>query len=222
MKSIYLVIFTLFAMSINTKAQDLKFLALGDSYTIGELVEAQDRFPVQLQQMLVKKNIAISAPVIVARTGWTTDELMEGISIRKPEGTYDLVTLLIGVNNQYRGRSLENYAEEFEQLLQTAIKFAAGDASRVFVVSIPDWGITPFAEKKGVNSTDVGMAIDSFNQIKMEICAKYDVSYTDITEHYRLEGDKKNALASDGLHPSGKIYKHWAKSLLPLVEARLK
>ena len=164
------------SLSAVSKAQQkpLSYLALGDSYTIGEGVDVPDRYPMQLVQELNKgAKIPFAAPQIIAKTGWTVDELEAGIqaSSTAAEG-YDLVTLLIGVNNQYRGRSVESFAVDFEKMLQRAISFARGKKERVVVLSIPDWGVTPFAVSKGVDPTQVASQIDDYNQTKKVICAK--------------------------------------------------
>ena len=186
------------------------YLALGDSYTIGELVPIFDSFPYQAVQLLRKKyNVEILAPEIVAKTGWTTDELLSAIDTTKFLPSYDFVTLLIGVNNQYRGRSVENYKLEFEQLLQKAIRFAKGISKNVFVLSIPDWGATPFAEGKEI--TQIATEIDSYNLACMQITLHHQCQYIEITRSQRADGMDTVFLASDLLHPSGKEYAKWAK-----------
>ncbi len=186
------------------------YLALGDSYTIGELVPIFDSFPYQAVQLLRKKyNVEILAPEIVAKTGWTTDELLSAIDTTKFLSSYDFVTLLIGVNNQYRGRSVENYKLEFEQLLQKAIRFAKGISKNVFVLSIPDWGATPFAEGKEI--TQIATEIDSYNLACMQITLHHQCQYIEITRSQRADGMDTVFLASDLLHPSGKEYAKWAE-----------
>ncbi len=186
------------------------YLALGDSYTIGELVPIFDSFPYQAVQLLRKKyNVEILAPEIVAKTGWTTDELLSAIDTTKFLPSYDFVTLLIGVNNQYRGRSVENYKLEFEQLLQKAIRFAKGISKNVFVLSIPDWGATPFAEGKEI--TQIATEIDSYNLACMQITLHHQCQYIEITRSQRADGMDTVFLASDLLHPSGKEYAKWAE-----------
>jgi lysophospholipase L1-like esterase len=186
-------------------------LSLGDSYTIGEQVPLYDNFPSQLIHLLRSNGYAFAAPEIIARTGWTTDELQHAIdhSILLPK--YDMVTLLIGVNNQYRGRTAENYAAEFQILLQRAINFAGGDKKNVFVLSIPDWSATPFAE--GRDRKRISSEIDQFNQINKEISLKAAVKYIDITPYTREAAVNAALLASDGLHPSGIDYRRWAKDI---------
>jgi lysophospholipase L1-like esterase len=187
---------------------DARYLALGDSYTIGESVPAAERFPVQLAQKL-----GIPEPQIIARTGWTTDELDAAIDAANPQGPFDLVTLLIGVNNQYRGRSADEYRTQFAGLLNRAIGFAGGDAKKVIVVSIPDWGVTPFAE--GRDRAKIAREIDQFNAINREEAARAGAKWVDITPISR--GSDPALVAGDGLHPSGKQYADWMKAIAPLV-----
>jgi lysophospholipase L1-like esterase len=194
-----------------------RFLALGDSYTIGESVAVGDRWPNQLANQLRNKGIDIASPEIIAKTGWTTDELSSAIDAAKPHGPYALVTLLIGVNNQYRGRDAALYRKEFAALLQRAIGFAGGDAKRVIVVSIPDWGVTPFAASR--DRAKIGAEIDRFNSINAEETKRAGARYADITPISR-----KNAtlVAPDGLHPSAAMYAQWVTVISPLAEAALK
>ncbi|MBT0812371.1 SGNH/GDSL hydrolase family protein [Litoribacter ruber] len=192
--------------------QKLTYLALGDSYTIGEGVEEHERFPNQAVVMLREKGYDFEDPKIIATTGWTTDELQKGISEANIEGqTYDLVTLLIGVNNQYRGRDLDNYREEFRQLLEQAISFAGGKKENVLVLSIPDWGITPFATEKETDKAKVAQEIDRFNRAKQAIAERHGVTFLDITTHYR---EYPLAVVSDKLHPDAEIYKYWAERVV--------
>lgn len=202
-----------------TNEKPLSYLALGDSYTIGEGVPEQDRYPNQLVEMLNQTGkYSFSSPQIIAKTGWTVDELVAGIkaSTLDPQG-YDLVTLLIGVNNQYRGRPVEDYQKEFEALLHRAISFARGKKDHVVVVSIPDWGITPFAESKGSDQAKVAREIDAYNAAKKSICDRLGVKFVEITEHYRQVGSQAEMVVDDKLHPSGKIYQHWTSELFKVV-----
>ncbi len=196
------------------------YLALGDSYTIGEQVPMHDNFPYQTVQLLRNQNIDVADPVIIATTGWTTDELAASIREHNLNETFSFVTLLIGVNNQYRGRSIENYREEFLQLLNQAIAFAKGNASHVVVVSIPDWGVTPFAE--GRDRQKVAKEIDEYNAACKEIALAHKCQYVEITESTRIHGQDKNYLAPDGLHPSAKEYNVWAEKMAPLIAKTLK
>jgi lysophospholipase L1-like esterase len=184
-----------------------KYLALGDSYTIGESVDENQRFPVQLSARLRSDNIDLADPLIIAKTGWTTDELMSSINEKNLTGTYDFVTLLIGVNNQYRGRSIENYREEFKTLLNKAISFAGGDVKKVLVISIPDWGVTPFAKDREADK--IAKEIDEFNNINKTESISAGVNYSDITTISRKAKDDATLVAPDGLHPSGKMYTQW-------------
>jgi lysophospholipase L1-like esterase len=190
------------------------YLALGDSYTIGEAVSAAESFPYKFKEALVKQGHAVESIQIIAQTGWTTDELQAAIDTATLTPPYDLVTLLIGVNNQYRGYALANYSAEFEQLLKQAIAFAGADTERVRVLSIPDWGVTPFAQKEGRLAENVAKEIDAFNTAAQEISEKLGVVFINITPHSRLATTNLSLLASDGLHPSGKMYAHWVQSLL--------
>ena len=190
-----------------------RYLALGDSYTIGESVVVEERFPVQLARAL-----ALGDPQIIARTGWTTDELDAAIDAAEPQGTFDLVTLLIGVNNQYRGRSLDEYRVQFDALLQRAIAFAGGDATKVVVVSIPDWGVTPFAE--GRDRATIAREIDAFNAVNREETARAGSRWVDITPVSR--GDDPALVAGDGLHPSGVQYREWVRLIVPQARAALR
>jgi len=192
-----------------------RYLALGDSYTIGESVQPSERWPVQLVNLLRKEQIEIDDPLIIAKTGWTTDELMDGIEKEKPDGTYDVVSLLIGVNNQYQGRSTDEYRKEFRTLLERSIVFAGGKASHVIVLSIPDWGVTPFAE--GRDREQIGIEIDEFNEINLEEAERRGVHYVDVTPISREASDNLTLLAADGLHPSGQMYEAWARLVLPKV-----
>ncbi|HEY0021835.1 MAG TPA: SGNH/GDSL hydrolase family protein [Longimicrobium sp.] len=197
----------------DTGAGKMKFLALGDSYTIGEGVAASDRWPVQLVALLREQGQDFAEPRIVARTGWTTDELSAAIDAADPRGPYDLVSLLIGVNNQYRGRGTEEYRAEFAGLLQRAIGFAGEDAGRVIVLSIPDWGVTPFAE--GRSRAGVAAEIDVFNAINRQETERLGARYVDITPQSRTVGSNSAFLAADGLHYSGLTYAEWARLALP-------
>ncbi|WP_316802666.1 SGNH/GDSL hydrolase family protein [Pedobacter nototheniae] len=198
------------------------YLALGDSYTIGEQVKQEESFPFQLQNALKTNQLNVKTPKIIATTGWTTDELQNAIKQANLTGKYDFVTLLIGVNNQYRGYSIETYKKEFSELLQQAITFANGDKRRVFVVSIPDWGVTPFAKNGPRSAQTIAEEINNFNAANQEITLAAGVSYTDITAASRNAANDLSLVAADGLHPSGKMYGEWTAALLPKVTAALK
>jgi lysophospholipase L1-like esterase len=196
------------------------YLALGDSYTIGEGVPAAENFPHQTVALLRKEGIQISDPLIIARTGWTTDELAEAIRGHNLHESFSVVTLLIGVNNQYRGRALDNYRQEFMNLLNQAIVFANGHSHNVIVLSIPDWGVTPFAE--GRDRQKIVHEIDACNSAAKEISLTHKCVWLDITDSTRANVQKADYLAEDGLHPSGKEYAVWATRLAPLLMKALK
>jgi lysophospholipase L1-like esterase len=191
------------------------YLALGDSYTIGELVPTPETFPYQLVSLLRRKNMTIADPVVIAKTGWTTDELMTAIRENPIHEQFTFATLLIGVNNQYRGRSLDNYKEEFTSLLHQAISFAHQNPAQVAVLSIPDWGVTPFAE--GKDRTVIAQEIDVFNQAAKAITQQQGCAFLDITDSTRQNGTNPDYLVTDQLHPSGKEYRIWAERLLPVI-----
>jgi lysophospholipase L1-like esterase len=190
----------------------LRFLALGDSYTIGESVDPDTRWPVQLAALLRERGIATAPPRIIARTGWTTDELAAAIDLEHPDPSWDLVSLLIGVNNQYRRRSLDEYREQFNDLLARAIVLAGGRKGRVLVLSIPDWGVTPFAAGSGREPVRIGHEIDAFNAVAARACAARGVAFVDITPISRDPGAHADMLAADGLHPSAAQYSLWAQA----------
>ncbi len=211
------------AMNSNQDApmQTLRYLALGDSYTIGESVDDQARWPVQLAKGLREGGMAIDTPVIIAKTGWTTDELDSAIDTADPAGDYDLVSLAIGVNNQYRGRDVDNYRNEFAALLQRAIGFADGDAGHVLVLSIPDWGVTAFGQASGRDTAGIASDIDAYNAAAREVCATQGVAFVDITPASRAHGADPAMLAGDGLHPSAVMYALWTRQALPVARQLL-
>jgi lysophospholipase L1-like esterase len=198
---------------------EMRFLALGDSYTIGEGVDEAERWPVRLAALLRERGVAIDDPQIIARTGWTTDQLSAAIDDADPRGPYALVTLLIGVNNQYHGRDAQEYRAHFTDLLRRAVGFAGGDVGRVIVVSIPDWGVTPFAE--GRDRARIAAELDVYNTINREEAARAGVRYVDVTAQSRAAGADPAFLADDGLHPSGLSYAEWARLVLPEAEQAL-
>lgn len=196
------------------------YLALGDSYTIGEQVPMEENFPHQTVRLLKEQRMDVADPVIIAVTGWTTDELAAAIREQNLHETFSFVTLLIGVNNQYRGRELDNYKEEFTNLLNQAIVFANGHARQVFVLSIPDWGVTPFAE--GRDRAQIARELDAYNAANKEIALAHKCNYVEITDSTRKNGTDPAFLVADGLHPSGKEYAVWAERLAPEVVKALK
>lgn len=188
-----------------------KFLALGDSYTIGESVSEKERWPVQLAKKLREKGQSIGEPLIIATTGWRTDDLMNAVNKAHLKNEYDLVSLLIGVNNQYQGKSSEEYVIEFEDLLKTAIQLAKGKKENVFVVSIPDYGYTPFGKPK---QAEISKALDRFNEINKRITEKAGIKYINITDISRQGIQQPELVADDGLHPSGKMYSLWVDRIV--------
>lgn len=199
----------------------LSFLALGDSYTIGEGVEAAGRWPHQLARALRAEGIALDDPQTIARTGWTTDELDAAIDAAAPAGPFDLVSLLIGVNNQYRGRSVADYAGQFADLLARATGFAGGRADRVLVLSIPDWGVTPFAAASGRDTAAIADELDAYNDAARRICETHGAAFVDITATSRARGAEPAMLADDGLHPSATMYAEWTRLALPVARRLL-
>lgn len=200
----------------------LTYLALGDSYTIGEAVQANESFPYQLAAQLKVQQLNVQTPKIIAKTGWTTDELQAAIKEANLNNSFDLVTLLIGVNNQYRGYSQTTYRQEFKALLQTALAFAGQNKKHVFVVSIPDWGVTPFGKNSGRDIQAIAQEIDAFNAINKEETLALGISYTDITPASRNALTDASLVASDGLHPSGKMYGEWAIKVANAVQQNFK
>ena len=192
----------------------MRILSLGDSYTIGEGVAESDRWPVQLAARLREHGIPCADPFIIARTGWTTDELDAAITQAAPIGPFDLVTLLIGVNNQYRGRVVDEYGEQFRGMLDRAIHFAGDRPGRVVVLSIPDWGVTPYAE--GWDRNRISAEIDAFNTINRAETLAAGARYVDITPVSRTFR-QTGLLVEDGLHPSARMYERWVDLALPVV-----
>lgn len=200
----------------------IRFLALGDSYTIGESVSTAERWPEQLSEQ-----IKVAAPGkdvqidMIARTGWTTNELWNAIRQSPPQGPYDLVSLLVGVNDEYRGGSAQQYREDFRFLLGKAIGYAGGDPQRVLVLSIPDWGVTPFAQNDPRPAAQISAEIDAFNAINKDEAQSAGVHYVDVTPISRQAPSDRDLIAFDGLHPSGKMYAAWASLSLPEALAAL-
>ena len=197
----------------------IKILALGDSYTIGEGVKQSERWPMQLASQLRKDNLKVDTPQIIAVTGWTTTDLMSAIEKSRLEEQYDLVTLLIGVNDQFQGYSEESYAIGFKKLLAKAIELAGGRPNRVIVISIPDYSVTPFGKRFG--SARIRAEIDKFNEINKEIATENHVHYVNVTEISRRAAEDPTLLASDGLHPSAKMYADWVELTVPVVKSML-
>ncbi len=210
---ILIILIPFFCFSQSKEPDSYSYLALGDSYTIGESVKESERWPVQLYKSLKNK---ISYPTIIAKSGWTTDQLIDTLNKTKFKN-YDFVSLLIGVNNQYRGRSTESFKKDFIELLERSIKYANGNKERVFVVSIPDWGVTPFANGKDRNIIE--KEINEFNNIISKECSINGIKFFDVTQNSRTASQNKSLIAEDGLHPSKKMYKQWVKIIKPYFKS---
>ncbi|GAB2769390.1 SGNH/GDSL hydrolase family protein [Hymenobacter latericoloratus] len=198
-------------------AAQIRYLALGDSYTIGEGVPATDRWGVQLAQL--GQSDGIQPPDIIARTGWTTAELQQAIRAADNRNTYELVSLMIGVNNQYRGQPVATYRTELRELLQTAIRFAGGRPGRVFMLSIPDWGRSPYARNH--DQEQITAQINQFNAAAQQECRQAGVTYLNITDLTRTAAPDATQFAPDGLHYSGKHMQQWAQLALPVARQLL-
>ena len=196
-----------------------RYLALGDSYTIGEGVSEGERWPDHLTAMLRARGAAVADPLILARTAWTTDELWDAVTAADPKGPFDLVSLLVGVNDQYRGRPVTSFATDFAPLLKLAARFANKKAARVVVLSIPDWGATPFAE--GRDRPLITREIDAYNERARTLTEKARARWVDITATSRRMTMDPRLVAPDGLHPSGEMYRQWAEAVLPTAETIL-
>lgn len=199
----------------------MDYLALGDSYTIGEGVSTGGRWPELLARALRAEGIDLADPRIIAATGWTTDELSAAIDAAGDLDEWNFVSLLVGVNNQYRGRGLDDYREGFTALLVRAIAFAAGISGRVLVLSIPDWGVTPFGAASGRDLAQVSRELDAFNAAARDICEAHGVAFVDITGVSRERGAEAAMLAEDGLHPSTAMHALWAALALPAARRLL-
>ena len=203
------------------KPTELRYLALGDSYTIGEGVSESGRWPVQLARALRADAIPMSDPRIIAQTGWTTDELDAAIDAVHPLAEYDLVSLLIGVNNQYRGRGVDEYREQFAGLLERAVGFAQWRRDHVLVLSIPDWGVTPFAKRELRGAACIADELDAYNRAAQEACVQRGIDFVDITQVSRERGAEPAMLVEDGLHPSEAMYAEWTRLALPWARTLL-
>jgi lysophospholipase L1-like esterase len=196
-----------------------KYLALGDSYTIGQSVAETDRFPAQTKKWLTDNGIALYDPQIIATTGWTTTALQNAIQAQNPVGPYDFVSLLIGVNDQYQWHDTTGYRERFRQLLVKSMQLADGRHNRVFVLSIPDYSVTPFG--RSMDTSLIRRQIDQFNAINKEVTLQNNCQYLDITPSTREAANDPSLIAGDGLHPSGKEYKKWADMLGSMIKNAL-
>jgi lysophospholipase L1-like esterase len=200
---------------------ELRYLALGDSYTIGEGVPESGRWPMQLVHALRADAIPMADPKIIARTGWTTDELDAAIDTVHPLAEYDLVSLLIGVNNQYRERGVDEYRTQFAALLERAIGFAQWRRDHVLVLSIPDWGVTPFARRELRSAARIAEELDAYNRAAQETCMQRGIAFVDITAISRTRGAEPQMLVEDGLHPSATMYAEWTRLALPWARTLL-
>lgn len=196
------------------------WLALGDSYTIGQSVQPTERFPAQTVSILKSDSIKFSNPIYIATTGWTTTSLINAINQQNPTDTFDLVTLLIGVNDQYQRMDTGGYRTRFTQLLIKAITLAKNNKKRVVVLSIPDYSVTPFVSAS--DKSRVSKEIDQFNFINKQVTLSYNVAYIDITPSTRQAATDPSLIANDGLHPSGKEYAKWAQLLAPEIKKAIK
>ncbi|MBD0851193.1 SGNH/GDSL hydrolase family protein [Maribacter arenosus] len=208
----YILVFLLF-FSVDTFPQQdsLSFLALGDSYTAGTSELTINSWPLQFAQLMDKKGVPLKPPTILAGAGWTTDDLLSEINTSNLETEYDLVSLLIGVNNQYRGLDIDQFKDQFKELLDKSVKLAGNNTSRVFVLSIPDWGVTPFARFK--DKDKIRRELTTYNAIIEVETEKRGILFIEITKLSQQALWNKSLIASDSLHPSAKMYKDWAKKI---------
>ena len=220
MKKIYILFYlTIGLFSCQKKIKTHSYLALGDKYTIGEGIIQNQSWPIQLKRILEEKNIIISYPRIIAKSGWDTNELKIGINNSSLDYPYDWVSLLIGVNDQRRGRNIQEFKKQFEILLTEAITFSGNKKERVFVVSIPDWGIMPFA--KELNREKISREIDDFNQVIYEVCAFQEIHFVDITPISRAIKENPGFVAKDSIHPSEIQYTAWLEQMIPFFLASI-
>lgn len=205
-------------------AQDkISYLALGDSYTIGEAVASDKSWPSVLSHRLTERGVAVKLDKIIATTGWTTDELADAINEdQEIKKSYDLVSLLIGVNNQYRGYGIIQYENEFKVLLEKAIELAGKKSKNVFVVSIPDYGVTPFVKSNNKNAALIAKELKDYNERARNIATQYGVCFLDITPISLKAAWDTDYVAKDGLHPSAKMYSEWAEYIEPVIYQMLK
>lgn len=200
--------------------EEITYLALGDSYTIGESVDESSRWPVQLTKELRERGFEMQDPDIIARTGWTTGDLLTAMEEQLTENEqYDLVSVLIGVNNQYQGKSIEAYEEDLHEIFGQAIDLSDRGKEGVFAVSIPDYGATPFGAS---NAEEIAQEIDEFNAVFEKIAGEYDIDFYDITPVSKRAKDEPDLTAEDNLHPSGKMYSLWVGEFIGEVAEKLK
>ena len=225
---LYLVLLILFTglssaqaqVADSTSTSSLRFLALGDSYTIGESVSPSDRWPVQLADTLRSLGIDIANPTILATTGWTTLDLMDALFRADLNPPYDMVSLLIGVNDQYQGKDIADYPSNFRYLLESAVRLAGQKPGRVVVLSIPDYGVTSFGQQK--NPEKIARELDRYNAINRSIADSMDVHYVDITPGSRKALTDTTLIADDRLHPSARMYRQWVEKVVPVILPELK
>lgn len=196
-------------------SEPIRYLALGDSYTIGTGINEENNYPNQLTDSLLAKDFLLDTTAVIATNGWTTTDLNDGIREADPQSNYDLVSLLIGVNNQYQGLDIELYQSEFKELLDQAISFAGGDTSNVVVISIPNYGVTPFGQSR--DPVIIRQEIQIYNSVAEQFALDYGIPFIDVTGISELAENDTSLIASDNLHPSAKMYAMWVKELLPIV-----
>jgi len=206
------LLFLLSFVPIFSQNDSITFLALGDSYTEGTGEVQRNGWPAQLVSLLNKKKIPVASPKIVAKVGWTTTDLITHINAEDLQPPYDLVSLLIGVNNQYQGLPLDTFKTEFPALLETAIRLANNNPDNVFVLSIPDYSVTPFARFK--DKKKIAQELETYNSIIEDVANQYQVQFIEITELSKKAAFNRSLIVSDSLHPSGKMYKTWAKKIV--------
>lgn len=203
----------------NPSGMDYSYLALGDSYTIGESVPANDRWPVQLVAQLNERNYKVAPPKIIAKTGWTTENLLSAMrSELNYTRKFDLVSILIGVNNQYQGQSIEDYEEELREIFKLALNHSKRREKGVFALSIPDYGATPFGSD---NAEIIGQEIDEFNAVFRKVAAEFEVTFYNITPISREAARDADLIAEDGLHPSGLMYRYWVDEIIDEIPQML-
>lgn len=208
------------AKATHAITDSVRYLAMGDSYTAGRFVPTAQSFPYQLVASLQNKGVNVAQPVILAQNGWRTDELLKGIAEHAKTETFDFVTLLIGVNNQYQNKNHDTYQTEFTQVLNSAIIMAKGNPKHVFVLSIPDWGSTPFAN--GRNLDKISTEIDEYNIINKAVANAAKVHYIDVTSLSRTDGMNTDLVTTDHLHPSARMYSWWVQKLAKEVSKEFK